>query len=223
MLGRNEGTQPMRAMTIRQPWASLVVLGVKRVETRSWRAPAALIGQRIAIHASAKVPPLVTFVGDYHVAQGSTWLHGPGVDVRMAFGAVVGSAVLTTCVPMVDRWPAPGGRNHTPLVPLLYVGENYPPTLWAKSGEREGVDVSDQLPYGVFESGRWAWIFTDATPTTERCLACSGTGDHDGGWDPIAEEWIDEDLRLPCTVCDGEGRCAPVPAKGRLGLWRWEP
>lgn len=43
----------MRAMTVKQPWASLIASGEKRIENRSWRPPAALIGERIAIHAGA--------------------------------------------------------------------------------------------------------------------------------------------------------------------------
>lgn len=43
----------MRALTVKQPWASLIASGVKRIENRSWRPPAALVGQRIAIHAGA--------------------------------------------------------------------------------------------------------------------------------------------------------------------------
>ena len=39
----------MKALTVRQPWASLIALGVKTIETRSWRAPKALIGERIAM------------------------------------------------------------------------------------------------------------------------------------------------------------------------------
>lgn len=42
----------MRALTLIEPWASLVALGLKTVETRSWRPPESLIGDRIAIHAS---------------------------------------------------------------------------------------------------------------------------------------------------------------------------
>lgn len=41
----------MRALTIRQPWAGLIALGVKDVENRTWRAPDDLIGGRFAIHA----------------------------------------------------------------------------------------------------------------------------------------------------------------------------
>ena len=35
-----------------QPWASLIAVGVKTIETRTAPAPADLIGQRVAIHAS---------------------------------------------------------------------------------------------------------------------------------------------------------------------------
>lgn len=43
----------MRALTVKQPWASLIASGEKIIENRSWRPPAALIGERIAIHAGA--------------------------------------------------------------------------------------------------------------------------------------------------------------------------
>lgn len=51
----------MKALTIYQPWASLVIAGAKPYEFRGWnprhRGPsyAALIGQRIAIHASKRM------------------------------------------------------------------------------------------------------------------------------------------------------------------------
>lgn len=44
----------MKAITIWQPWASLIAIGAKPYEFRSRRPPAALIGQRIAIHAGAR-------------------------------------------------------------------------------------------------------------------------------------------------------------------------
>jgi hypothetical protein len=44
----------MKAITLWQPWASLVMLGWKRYEFRSWAAPKALWGQRIVIHSSAR-------------------------------------------------------------------------------------------------------------------------------------------------------------------------
>lgn len=46
----------MYAITIRQPWASAILAGVKTVENRSWRPPERLMGERIAIHAGAARP-----------------------------------------------------------------------------------------------------------------------------------------------------------------------
>ena len=45
----------MKALTLHQPWASLIADGRKTVETRSWPPPVALVGNRIAIHAGLKV------------------------------------------------------------------------------------------------------------------------------------------------------------------------
>ena len=50
MTGPSRG-EPMYAVTLHLPWATLIALGVKSVETRSWPAPARLLGQVIAIHA----------------------------------------------------------------------------------------------------------------------------------------------------------------------------
>ena len=44
----------MKALTIWQPWASLIMAGAKPYEFRGWRAPRSIIGQRIVIHAAAR-------------------------------------------------------------------------------------------------------------------------------------------------------------------------
>lgn len=44
----------MKALTIWQPWASLIAIGAKPYEFRGWKPPARLIGQRIAIHAGKR-------------------------------------------------------------------------------------------------------------------------------------------------------------------------
>lgn len=51
----------MKALTIWQPWASLIACGVKRYETRSW--PTKYRGS-IAIHAAMKNPLSVSLSGD---------------------------------------------------------------------------------------------------------------------------------------------------------------
>lgn len=44
----------MKALSLWQPWASAVALGLKHYETRGWKPPAALVGQVVAIHAAKK-------------------------------------------------------------------------------------------------------------------------------------------------------------------------
>lgn len=43
----------MKAITIKQPWASLIVHGIKDIENRTWPCPKKYIGQRVLIHAGA--------------------------------------------------------------------------------------------------------------------------------------------------------------------------
>lgn len=44
----------MRAITVYQPWASLIAYEFKRYELRKWPAPKHFINKRIAIHAGAR-------------------------------------------------------------------------------------------------------------------------------------------------------------------------
>ena len=44
----------MKAITIKQPWASLIIHGFKNIENRTWACPEKYIGHRVLIHASGK-------------------------------------------------------------------------------------------------------------------------------------------------------------------------
>ena len=44
----------MKAITIKQPWASLIVHGIKNIENRTWSCPKKYLGQRVLIHSSGK-------------------------------------------------------------------------------------------------------------------------------------------------------------------------
>ena len=45
----------MRALSLTQPWASLVMDERKHIETRSWPMPDHLVGKEIAIHAAKSI------------------------------------------------------------------------------------------------------------------------------------------------------------------------
>ena len=83
----------MKAITICQPYAHLIVTGVKRVENRTW--PTRVTG-RVAIHAGKSRDWLTlsddgTLDEDYEL---------PIAD--MAFGAIVGVADLVACLPIEE-------------------------------------------------------------------------------------------------------------------------
>lgn len=44
----------MKTISIKQPWAWLVAMGIKNIENRTWKCPKKYIGERILIHASGK-------------------------------------------------------------------------------------------------------------------------------------------------------------------------
>ena len=79
--------EPMRALTIKPPWSEAIRYGTKRVENRSWPAPAWAVGQDIAIHAGK------SFDRDAMFPRGHMTL-APGDCV---LGAIVAVARLTGC------------------------------------------------------------------------------------------------------------------------------
>jgi activating signal cointegrator 1 len=83
----------MKAISLHQPWASLIMLGEKRIETRDWCPPRALLGERIAIHAAKRIdecvlhPPFSRFFPEPY---------------RVPLGALLGSVVLDSAW-QIDR------------------------------------------------------------------------------------------------------------------------
>ena len=78
----------MKAISLLQPWASLVVMGVKKIETRNWRTTHR---GNILIHASqgkagsifAVEPPFKKYIPDFK---------------KLPFGAIVGQATITDVI-----------------------------------------------------------------------------------------------------------------------------
>jgi hypothetical protein len=229
----------VKALTVRQPWASLLANGVKVIETRT--RPTQYRG-RFAIHAGAhamsRPDPGDEMVGPWRKEDGRT-LSRDGQCFDLPLGAIVGSAVLVDCLPIVARSDTPQSSH------LLHVTWNEQDRLYrydrgvAHHGPQnlghypvwEPTDLTDQLPLGDFTPGRWAWLIADAKPITERCPVCwGGRGtvtaglciDIDGNWwhEPFAASCPG---CVPCPACHGNGACAPIPARGRLGWWEWTP
>ncbi len=87
----------MQAISLIQPWAQLVVLGSKRIETRSW--PTKHRGV-IAIHASKGFPNAAQFLAREHPAfvhaLGDSWSWERD---NLPRGEIVGTVEVTDCLP----------------------------------------------------------------------------------------------------------------------------
>jgi activating signal cointegrator 1 len=83
----------MKALSLRQPWATLLATGVKQWETRSWRAPENMLGQTFLIHASSTFDHFEReFARSRDVLP---LLHEVGYDVDdLPLGAIIGLAML---------------------------------------------------------------------------------------------------------------------------------
>lgn len=87
----------MKAITIIQPWATLIAIGAKQYETRSW--PTKHRGE-IAIHAGKKSDNEACKEPEIRAAL--EW-YGYTVD-NLPTGAVVATAKLTNCLKSLDTW-----------------------------------------------------------------------------------------------------------------------
>jgi hypothetical protein len=88
----------MRAITLWQPWASAVALGLKRVETRSW--PTKYRGP-LAIHAAKRWAPEQR--DKYETKQQSFEDAGWNLDVPLPLGSLVCICELYTIIE-TDDW-----------------------------------------------------------------------------------------------------------------------
>ena len=90
----------MKAITIKQPWASLICSGIKDIENRTWKTN---FRGRVLIHAGA------TDAGDYTLIttqeqrneiMGYGWTHGLDSykDLYTQKSAILGSVVIADCV-----------------------------------------------------------------------------------------------------------------------------
>lgn len=89
----------MRILTLTQPWATLVAIGAKRVETRSWRT-----GYRgdIGIHAAKTFPRAARDI--CYQEPFATGLKGAGITLatELPRGEIVAVARLQDCVATTD-------------------------------------------------------------------------------------------------------------------------
>lgn len=135
----------MKAITIWQPWASLLACGAKKFETRSWatdyRGP-------IAIHAAKKdIYKTVSELPDFTtlaVLNDLYWFWNiqDGAQKKMAGmqGCVIATAELVGCYEV--------GENPFTLEPFV-------------SNDNATAITGNELLFGNWQPGRYAWEFAN--------------------------------------------------------------
>ena len=164
----------MKVLTIRQPWASLIAVGAKTIETRpfstKYRGP-------LAIHAGLKRPGRAFTDSAAGLITADWWVveeHGDDalLDRRagagtvydthaMPLGAVVALCDLVDVVPIVDS--AVDGTRTIVAIDTPTPEGNSVVRLWHDDG-RACTGEDDQLPFGDFTVGRFAWILGNVRP-----------------------------------------------------------
>ena len=152
----------MNAITIWQPWATLLACKVKKYETRSWgtsyRGP-------IAIHAAvlnpfkAIKPVSNEAVIEMRNALKEIGILTPDTDFRvLPRGCVIATAELINCWRIVYH---PGTNidvaKHIPIGAELDVPKHHP------DFEKYIVPTEQEMMFGDWTPGRFAWEFSNMT------------------------------------------------------------
>lgn len=103
----------MKAITVKQPWASLIVHGIKDIENRTWPCPKRYIGKRVLIHASSFPVKMVNPNNIFSKQQWDSLSMGLQREIICGYNeptsAIIGSVEIVDCV-----------QNH--------------PSIWAEKG-----------------------------------------------------------------------------------------
>jgi activating signal cointegrator 1 len=149
----------MKAITLTQPWATLVAIGAKKIETRGWsttfRGP-------LAIHAGKGLGPIGGRAGLYDLAfSDPDGYFYPALNQANVFciddlprGAIVATCELVDCVQVLYEWP----RNQV------------------VSQRSRHILTDQECAFGDYSPGRYAWLLMDVLPLPEPIIAKGALG-----------------------------------------------
>lgn len=180
----------MKAISLWQPWASLIACGAKPYETRSWAPPRDLIGQTIAIHAAKKIDKGAAqfaeelmygqhAVGGFDLADK---LEASMGDVPDELQGCFGQALMPIgCIVATARLDA-----------ALQLGPRAEGTAFPAATTTRGL-TSREMPscftvryddFGDYAVGRWAWLLRDvkAIRPPAKVIGRQGFFDLPPGW-----------------------------------------
>ena len=127
---------PVKAVTLYQPWASLIVDLIKYIETRDWSPPKYMIGKRLAIHAGKyRVRDL-----DSSLLESIINIYGHNWRINLPYGSVLGIVTLNSTGVVIDN----DGIN-----------------AYYRNSPNEALKSVPIDNYGDFDVGRHLWFLSD--------------------------------------------------------------
>lgn len=126
----------MKALTIRQPWASLIALGEKQFETRSWKTQ--YRGQ-LLIHAGKSIEKNICKLEPFNSILTK---YGYTAD-NLPTGVIIAKCNLVDCKFII-------GKSPTETIGALIEDYNKRSTV-----------VGNEYEFGDFTPGRYAWKLED--------------------------------------------------------------
>lgn len=159
----------MKGLSLYQPWATLVALGAKAIETRSWQTP---YRGPIAIHATQAFPR--DAIADCHREPFKAVLKAAGIvrPADLPRGAIVATARLADVLPIVEV------TGRMPRIRCIGLDDEGIARVWDPSemgGHRLHVgDIQwneHEAAFGDYTPGRFGWLLEDvkALPTPIPC------------------------------------------------------
>jgi hypothetical protein len=167
----------MKAISLWQPWASLIACGAKPFETRDWAPPRELIGQAIAIHAAKKIDKgAAQFAEELMYGQHENGgfeladkleasmkgtpdkLMGCFGEALMPIGCVVAIARLDAAFQLGE--PAQGTGVPAARVVQRLTSRPMPECFTVRYDD-----------FGDYAPGRWAWLLRDIKPLNPPAFA----------------------------------------------------
>jgi hypothetical protein len=125
----------MKAITLYQPWAALISIAAKKIETRSW--PTKYRGP-LAIHASKKQPKWCREIERESPFKGALYPNGNYLYPWASCGCVVAVCVLDECYRIERSFDLPD--------------RDYDPTR---------ILARDEIAFGDYTLGRFMWMLKD--------------------------------------------------------------
>lgn len=141
----------MKALTLTQPWATLVAIGAKRIETRSWSTP---YRGPLAIHAAKGMPRYAVDAFLCEPFYNETLVPAGYVSSSMLpRGTVIATARLVRLLPTTMSRPA--------LDEIMAA---------------EGIDPERERAFGDYTPGRWVWLLREVVMLPEPIPARGALG-----------------------------------------------